>query len=317
MLYSQIMKISFAVFRAGYFKSFTSKYSILYLMILPCIIFYIVFAYIPMTWLVLAFKEFRFNASLWEFEWIGLEYFRTFFRHYRFAELIRNTFFIGLLKVIVAFPFPIVFALMLNEIRHTRFKKSVQTISYLPHFISWVVVTTILQRLLAPDTGAFNAVGRFFGMSGDVYFLGEERYFYIIMFISYLWKTTGWSSIIYLAAISNIDPQLYDAAKIDGANHWQEIWRITLPSIKGTAGILFILGLGGILTTGFEQIYLLRTPATKGVADILDTYVIQQGLQEGRFGYATAVGLIQGLVGLILVLISNKLARKYMDVSIW
>ena len=294
-----------------------SRYFVLYAMFLPCFVFFVVFSYIPMAWILLAFKNFRFDRSLLGFEWVGLKNFIKFFSYYRSAELVRNTFVIGFIKVLFAFPFPILFAIMLNEIKTLRIRKAFQTISYLPHFVSWVVVATIIQRLLAPDIGILNSIHRLLGGSGDTFYLMEAKYFYAIVTLSHIWKSIGWGSIIYLAAISNIDPQLYDAAGIDGANKLQQIWYITLPALKATAGVLFILGLGDILTSGFEQIYLLRTPGTLRVADTLDVFVIEQGLKQAKFAYATAVGLLQGLVGLIFIIVSNAFAKKFMETSLW
>lgn len=293
------------------------KHWVLYMMLCPCIISYIIFSYIPMGGLLLAFKEYKFNMGILQSPWVGLRYFIDFFNNYQAPLLIRNTFIIGTFKVILAFPFPIIFALMLNEVKHTKFKKINQTISYLPHFVSWVVVIALTQRVLAPNIGLLNQIKGTLGGDDSTFYLMEERYFYPIMFWSYLWKTIGWNSIIYLAAIAGIDPTLYEAAEIDGANRWHEIRYVTLPGIRSTAGILFILGLGGLISTGFEQIYLLRTPGNMEVADILDTYVIQVGLTGGQYGYATAVGLIQGIVGFIMVVVANKISKKYTEIGVW
>lgn len=293
------------------------KHWILYLMLLPCIASYIIFSYIPMSGLLMAFQEFKFNKNIFNSPWVGLRYFENFFTSYDAAQLIINTVLIGLCKIILAFPFPIIFALMLNEVKNQKYKKISQTISYLPHFISWVVVVAIVQLLLAPDTGMLNQAKIALGGDGSTFYMMESAYFYPIMFISYIWKTIGWESIIYLAAISGLDPQLYEAAEMDGANKWTQIWNVTLPGIKPTMGILFILGLGSLVSTGYDQIYLLRTPGNMTLADTLDTYVIRVGLTGGQYGYATAVGLIQGIVGLLLVTFANKLGKKYSEVSVW
>lgn len=293
------------------------KHWILYLMLLPCIASFVIFSYIPMSGLLMAFKEFKFNTSIFKSPWVGLRYFEAFFANYQAGQLIKNTFIIGFIKIVLAFPFPIIFALMLNEVRNMKFKKVTQTISYLPHFISWVVVVAVVQRVLAPDTGLINQLKAALGGDGSTFYLMEEQYFYSIMFLSSIWKSVGWNSIIYLAAISGIDPQLYEAARIDGAHKGQEIIHVTLPGIRTTIGILFILGLGGLISSGYEQILLLRTPGNMAVADMLDTYVIRIGLMDGQYGYATAVGLIQGIVGLILVVTANKVSRRYTEVSVW
>ncbi|MCE5173082.1 ABC transporter permease subunit [Paenibacillus profundus] len=289
----------------------------LYFMLLPCIVYFIIFNYIPMGGLVLAFKEYKFNMGILGSPWIGFDYFKAFFNDYQFWMLIKNTLIISSLKLFVGLPFPIILALMFNEVRHKRFKGIAQSISYLPHFISWVVVVGMLQRILAPDTGLLNQAISAFGGDGSTFYLMEGNYFYSIMFWSYIWKGIGWESIIYLAAISGINPELYEAGKIDGTNKWNEIWSITLPSILPTIVILFILSLGNILSAGFDQIYLLRTPGNMHLAEILDTYIIRVGLQNGQFGYATVVGMIQGMIGLILVIVANKISRKVSDTSLW
>ncbi|MDQ6422302.1 ABC transporter permease subunit [Paenibacillus sp. LHD-117] len=293
------------------------KHRYLYFMLLPCILFFIVFSYIPMGGLLLAFKEYKFNKGILGSPWIGFEYFQTFFNSYQSAELIRNTLIISSMKLFLYLPFPILLALMFNEIRNRWFKNISQSILYLPHFISWVVVVGLVQRILAPDTGLLNQAITKLGGDGSTFFMMEPRYFYEIMFGSHLWKSIGWDSIIYMAAIAGINPDMYEAAKIDGANKFREMWNITLPSITPTIVILFILSLGNILSAGFDQLYLLRTPGNMHLSDILDTYVIRIGLQGGQYGYATAVGLMQGLIGLILVILANRISRKVSDTSLW
>lgn len=293
------------------------KHWILYLMFLPCIIFFILFSYSPMVGMLQAFKEFRFDKNLFQSDWVGFEYFIKFFTSYRAPQLIWNTIIIGLIKVVLEFPFPIILALMINEVRQPALKKNMQTISYLPHFISGVVAVAIFQRILAPDTGILNEVLGLFGLPTDTFFFMEENAFYGILLSYDVWKGIGWGSIIYLAAVSGIDPQLYEAARMDGAKKLREIWHITLPGIKPTIGIQFILGLGGIVSSGYEQLLLLRTPGNMKLVDTLDVFVIQQGLQDGNYGYATAIGLVQGVVGLVLVICANKASKKLTEVSVW
>ncbi len=293
------------------------SYRALYLMLLPCLTFFIVFAYVPMGGLILAFKDYRFNLGIFGSPWAGLKYFKTFFGNYQALELIRNTVVIGLIKVVIEFPFPIALALMLNEVKSQRYKRLTQTLSYLPNFLSWVIIVTMLQRILAPNNGLVNQAIALMGGDPGTFFMMQESAFYPIVFLSDLWKNIGWNSIIFLAAISGIDPALYEAARIDGAKKWHEIWNITLPSIRSTIGILFIMGLGGLVSSGFDQIFLLRTPGNMSLADTLDVYIIRIGLTGGQYGYATAVGLIQGIVSLILVLVANKVSAKLTEVSIW
>ncbi len=288
-----------------------------YLMLLPCIVFFIIFSYLPMAGMVLAFKEFRFDTGLFGGEWVGLKYFERFFQDPQSWTFIKNTLIISSMKLILALPFPIILALMLNEIKNNKIRSFIQSITYLPHFISWVVVVGILQSILAPNTGLLNQFISFMGGDGSTFFLMEEKNFHPIMFWSYVWKDIGWNSIIYFAAIAGINPSLYEAAAIDGANRWRQIWHITLTGIRPTILILFILSLGNILSAGFDQIYLLKTPGNAEVSEIIDTYVIRTGLQSGQFGYATAVGMMQGIVGLILVLVVNRLSSKKFNTSLW
>lgn len=301
----------------GSFKKKLLSFWPLYLMLLPCIIYYIVICYVPMAGSVLAFKDYSFRKGIWGSPWVGLRYFKTFFTSYDCVRLIRNTLSVGFIKCILEFPFAIILALMLNEIRKAKFKKITQTITYLPHFLSSVIIVTMLQKILAPNVGIINQVIAQMGGDGSTFFLMEAKYFFQILFSMDLWRNIGWDSIIYLAAISAVDLTLYEAADIDGCSKLKKMWHITLPSIRGTIGLLFIMGIGGLLSSGFEQIYLLRTPGNMALADTLDTYVVRVGLQGGQFGYATAIGLIQGLVGLVLVVTCNKICKRLTEVSLW
>lgn len=289
-------------------------------MVAPCLIFFAVFAYVPMMGLIVAFKDYNFTRGIIDSPWTsnyGFKHFIDFFRYYDSGIIIRNTFVAGIIKILLGFPIPIILALILNEIRKEKFKRTVQTILYLPYFISWVIVSVMMFEILSPRDGVVNQIIVFFGGQGNIFFMMEGRYFFIILFISYIWKNAGWNSIIYLAAISGIDPQLYEAAEIDGAKKIRQIWYITLQSIKPTMGILFILSLGIIVSTGFEQNYLLRTPGNMHYADILDVFVLKQGFERGKYDYATAIGLMQGLTGFIMVVAANKLSRKFLEMGIW
>ena len=293
------------------------RYWPLYVMLIPCIIYYILICYVPMAGSVLAFKDYSFKKGIWGSPWVGLEYFKTFFASYDAPRLIKNTLTIGVIKCVLEFPFAIILALLLNEIRNLKFKKVTQTITYLPHFLSSVIIVTMLQRILAPNTGILNQAISAMGGDGSTFFLMEENYFYQILFSMDLWRNIGWDSIMYLAAISSVDMALYEAAEMDGCGKLKKMWHITLPSIRGTIGLLFIMGFGGILSSGVEQVWLLRTPGNMTVADTLDVYVGRMGIQGGQFGYATAIGLVQGLVGLVLVLVCNKICKKMTEVSLW
>lgn len=289
----------------------------LYLMLVPCIIYYVLICYVPMGGVILAFKDYSFRKGIWGSPWVGFRYFRMFFTSYDFPRLLRNTLIVGFIKCILEFPFAIILALLLNEFKNEKFKKISQTITYLPHFLSTVIIVTMLQRILAPNIGVLNQFIGKLGGDSSTFFLMEPKYFFQLLFSMDLWRNIGWDSIIYLAAISGVDAALYEAASIDGCSKLKKIWHITLPGIRGTIGLLFIMGVGGLLSSGFEQIYLLRTPGNMAVADTLDTFVLQMGLMNGQFGYATAVGLIQGIVGLILVIVCNRLSKRFTGVSLW
>ena len=293
------------------------RYWPLYVMLIPCIIYYILICYVPMAGSVLAFKDYSFKKGIWGSPWVGLAYFKTFFASYDAPRLIKNTLTIGVIKCVLEFPFAIILALLLNEIRNLKFKKVTQTITYLPHFLSSVIIVTMLQRILAPNTGILNQAISAMGGDGSTFFLMEENYFYQILFSMDLWRNIGWDSIMYLAAISSVDMALYEAAEMDGCGKLKKMWHITLPSIRGTIGLLFIMGIGGILSSGVDQVWLLRTPGNMTVADTLDVYVVRMGIQGGQFGYATAIGLVQVLVGLVLVLVCNKICKKMTEVSLW
>ena len=301
-------------------KSLKSKllhYWPLYVMLLPAIIYYILICYVPMAGNVLAFKEYSFKKGIWGSDFVGLRYFESFFKSYDALRLIKNTLTVGFIKCILEFPFAIILALLLNELKNMKFKKASHTITYLPHFLSSVIIVTMIQRLLAPNNGVINQIIAGLGGDGSTFFLMDAKYFLGILFSMDLWRNIGWDSIIYLAAISSVDTSLYEAAQMDGCGKLKRMWHITLPGIRGTIGLLFIMGVGGLLSSGFEQIYLLRTPGNMQLADTLDTYVVRVGLQGGQFGYATAIGLIQGLVGLVLVIGTNKICKKLTEVSLW
>jgi putative aldouronate transport system permease protein len=293
------------------------KHRTFYLFILPGVVWCIVFNYIPIFGLSVAFKDFNYVDGIMGSPWVGFKYFEQFFGYFQFNELIRNTIVISLLKLVVAFPVPIVLALMLNEVSLPRFKRTVQTISYLPHFVSWVIVVTLMQRLLTPDGGPLNELLSALGGAPGTYYLNEPRYFYFVIIFSHIFKTVGWSSIIYLAAIAGIDPQLYEAAKIDGAGKLRQIFYVTLPGILPIVIILLILETGNLMFAGYDQLYLLRSPGTAGIGTIIDMHVIEQGLKQGKFSYAAAVGLFQSAIGVVLVVTTNFISKRLNGNSLW
>lgn len=291
-------------------------YRYVYLFLLPAIIWFLTFCYYPMYGALLAFKDFRYNLGILGSPWVGFRYFEYFLSDFKFYEVLRNTLAISFLKLLFGFPAPIVLALMLNEIRCVRFKKVIQTISYLPHFVSWVVVVTLLQKILSPNAGLINDIRYQMGLE-PIFFMGIKPLFLPLVIISSIWKGVGWGSIIYLAALSNIDPNLYEAAEIDGAGRWRMMFNITIPSIVPTIAILLIMNLSGILNAGFDQIYLMQTPSTISVSEILDTYVLKLGLLDGQFSYSTAVGLFRSVVSMVLIVTVNSISKRISEVSLW
>jgi putative aldouronate transport system permease protein len=249
-------------------------------------------------------------------EWVGLRHFENFVNSYYFWNILRNTLLISLYRLLFGFPLPIILAILFNEVRNVIFKRTVQTISYLPHFISMVVLCGLVTTLLSTDGGFVNGLLVKLGFE-PIMFLSDTRYFRSVIVASGIWKEVGWNSIIYLAAIAGIDPQLYEAATVDGANKFQQIRHITLPGITFIAVIMLILNIGHIMDAGFEQIFLLYSPAVYEVADIIDTYVYRKGLVEVQYSYAAAVGMFKSVIALILVLGSNYIAKKFGQEGIW
>ncbi|MGF7030815.1 putative aldouronate transport system permease protein [Paenibacillus mucilaginosus] len=286
------------------------KHKYLFLLLSPVLIWYAVFAYSPMYGIQLAFKDFVYSKGIWGSPWVGFKHFDYLFTMSPdFWRIMRNTLLLSFYHILFGFPAPILLALLFNEIRIPLFKKISQTISYLPHFLSWVVIGGILITLLSPSTGVVNELIRLVG-GEPIYFLGTEKYFRFTLVTSAIWKEIGWGTIIYLAALAGIDSQLYEAAVIDGANRWKQTLHITIPSILPVIAILLILRVGGILDAGFDQVLTLYSPAVYHVADILDTYVYRVGLQNFQFSLTTAVGLFKNVVGLALVLSTNYIVKK-------
>lgn len=286
------------------------------IMFIPVIVYFIIFKYVPMYGITLAFKDFRITLGILGSPWVGLDNFRDLFRFSTFTRAVRNTVTISLLKLVAGFPMPIILALILNEVRHIRFKKVVQTISYLPYFLSWVVLAGVFIQLFSPSTGVVNYVLGLFGIK-PIYFLGDNKWFRTTMVVTSVWKDAGWGSIIYLAAISGIDLSMYEAAICDGATRFQRMWYITLPSIMPTITVLLILNIGHLLDAGFDQIFNLYNAAVYETSDIIDTYVYRTGMREMKYSLATAVGLFKNGIGFILVISTNFITRKISDTGVW
>jgi putative aldouronate transport system permease protein len=282
----------------------------LFLLALPGILYFLLFRYLPMWGLSIAFKRFNAALGIWGSPWVGLKNFTDFFTSPDFFMLFRNTFMIAVYNLIFFFPLPIILALMINAVRVTWYKRIVQTITYLPHFMSWVIIASICQVMLTTENGIINEI--VFALSGNrIDFLTNPRYFRPVIIIQSIWRETGWGTIIFLAALMGVDPQLYDAAHVDGANAWQRLWNITIPAITSTIVTLLILRLGHFLDTGFTQIFMMLNPLNRSVGEVFDTYIYRVGIREGtRLSYTTAVGLLKSAVGLTLVLIADRIAKK-------
>ncbi len=285
------------------------KYKLLYLMIFPGLIYFIVFKYFPMGGLVIAFQDYQPFLGITGSPWVGFKHFIRLFTEPTFFMLLRNTLILFALNIVIFFPMPIILALMLNEVRNKYFKNAVQTIIYIPHFMSWVIIVSITYVFLTLDGGIINEFIVSLG-GKKISFLTSPEWLRTIYIGQIIWKELGWSTIIYLAAITVVDPQLYEAAEMDGAARLRKTWHITLPAIRPVIITLLILKIGSTLDLGFEHMYLLLNSLNREVAEIFDTYIYTAGLKNGQLSFSTTVGLFKGVVGLVLVMASNKLAKK-------
>lgn len=287
------------------------KNKMMYLFLLPAVLLTFVFSYMPMWGIIIAFKDFKMARGIWDSDWVGLYHFRKLFSDPNFYRVLKNTLVIGVSSLVVKFPVTIIFTILVNEILNTRFKKVVQTITYLPHFLSWVVVGTFVYQVLSPSSGVVNLLLVKLGLlDKSIYFMAQPKMFVPIYLITSLWKETGYSIVVYLAVIAGIDTQQYEAAMIDGANRFQKIIHITLPALLPTICIMLILSVGSIISVGFDPIFNLYNDATYQTADVISTFVYRKGMEEAKFDYSTAIGLFQNVISLVLVLSSNWLARK-------
>lgn len=290
-------------------KKSIKKNKWIYLMILPGILYFFIYKYVPMFGLIISFQDYKPYEGIMGSEWVGLEHFKRLFSDPDFWMIFKNTLILFALQIIIFFPIPIILSLMLNEVRQMYFKRSVQTLIYIPHFMSWVIIVSISYVLLTMDNGIVNGTLEAMGKQ-EVNFLLNPDWFRPMYVLQVIWREAGWGTIIFLAAISAVDVQLYEAARMDGANRFRQMWHITLPAIKGVIIILLILKIGDVLELGFEHVYLLLNASNREVAEIFDTYVYTAGLKQGQFSYSTAVGFFKGLVGLVLVIGANWLAKK-------
>jgi putative aldouronate transport system permease protein len=285
-----------------------NRYKYLYLMLIPGMIFYAMFKYAPMGGIVIAFKDFNPFRGLWGSKWVGWNNFRKVFSSPDFLVIFKNTMLISGQKILFGFPMPIILALLLNEMRLFRFKKIVQTTIYLPHFISWAVVGTIFLSIFSPTYGFIPQFLEIF--TGErINFIASRKYFVPLLIVSDIWKTCGWGTILYLAALTSIDPALYEAATVDGAGRWQKIWHITLPGLKSIIVVQLIMRFGWIMDAGFEQILIMQNPVVLGVSDIFDTYVYRIGLAQGQYSVTAAVDVFKSVVGFIMIVTLDRICK--------
>lgn len=289
---------------------------VLYLMLLPGMLLLLIFHYIPMWGVLIAFKDYRVLKGILASDWVGLKHFRAFFGGRMFSSVVLNTLILNCYSLIFAFPLPLVFALMLNEVRVDWFKKGVQTITYMPHFISTVVIVGMMKELLSPTNGIVNQFLMRMGHE-PIYFFGKAGYFRSLYIISGAWAGTGWGSIVYLAAITAVDVSLYEAATIDGASRLQKIWHVTLPCIRSTFMVMLILRLGQMLGSDSEKVLLMQTSGNRSVSELLSTYIYNRGVLNSEYSYSTAVGLFNSAVSFLLILVANTLSRRLTEESLW
>jgi len=288
----------------------------MYVMMIPGVVYFVIFKYLPMWGVIIAFQDYQPFLGIRGSEWVGNKHFARLFSSPDFWMLFKNTAALFAWDLIFAFPFPIILALMLNELRNRLFKRTIQTFIYIPHFMSWVIVVSLTYILLTTEGGIVNElIVRLGGQ--PINFLLSEDWFRPLYTIQTIWKDSGWGTIIYLAALAGIDPQLYEAARIDGANRLRQMWHITLPGIRSTVVILLILKMGDMLDLSFDHVFLMLNSMNRNVADVFDTYVYFTGINQGQFSYSTAVGLFKSAVGLAMILLANKLAKKFGEEGIF
>jgi putative aldouronate transport system permease protein len=313
----QIQKKSYTpIFSTSIWKAI-KRDRYLYLFLVPALLYYTIFKYGPMYGVIIAFKNFRFLDGVMGSPWVGLKHFTRLFGSADFFMVLRNTLLLNVYSLFFGFPVPIILAVLLNEVRHKGFKKITQSLMYIPHFISWVVLGGIVIALLSPSTGIINIIlQKVFGME-PTYFMASTFWWPIIFVVSGIWHGAGWGTIVYLAAITNIDMELYEASMIDGASKLKQIWHITLPGIRSTIAIMLVLRMGNMMDLGFEQVYILQNSAVRSVSDVISTYVYRMGLQGIQYSYTAALGLFQSVISLILVLSANKIVKRLGENGLW
>ena len=292
------------------------KYKYLVFMFLPVIAYYILFHYFPIYGVQIAFKDFKLLGGIWGSPWVGFENFITLFQMRSFREVLGNTIIISSYKLIFGFPAPIIFALLLNEINKLYFKKAVQTITYLPHFLSWVILGGIFIQFLSPSVGPINIFLKAIGVQ-PVFFLGDTQWYRFTLVITAMWKDIGWGSIIYIATLSSVNPEMYEAAIIDGAGRFKRVVYVSLPSLLPVISIMLIFAIGGLINDDFDQIFNTYNPSVYKVGDVLSTYIYRRGLESMEYSFATAVGLFKNIVAFAMIIISNVITKKISENGIW
>jgi putative aldouronate transport system permease protein len=288
----------------------------LYVLVAPVVAYFLIFQYAPMYGVQIAFKDFIATKGIDGSPWVGLKHFERFFNSYYAWRLISNTMGISLYQLVVGFPIPIILALMMNEVRSTRFKKTVQTVTYAPHFLSAVVLVGLMLALLSPRNGLINQIIVMFG-GEPIHFISETGWFKSLYVLSDVWQNAGWASIIYMAALAGIDPQLYEAAVVDGANKLQKIIHITIPCLLPTAIILLILNVGSVMSVGFEKVFLMQNEVNLEASEVISTYVYKQGLLNAQFSFTAAVGLFNSLINFVLLIVVNQMSKRMSQTSLW
>lgn len=287
----------------------------IYIMLLPVIIYLLIFNYLPMYGIIIAFKDFKPRLGILQSPWVGLEHFKDFFSSIYFIRTLSNTLILSGLNLLFGFGAPILFALLLNEVKNLRFKKLIQTITYLPHFITTVIIASLIISFTNSEGFITIAVNAITGHTGSL--IGDKNFFRVIFVASDIWQGFGWGSIIYLAAMAGINTELYEAARIDGANKLRQVWHVTLPGIRPTIIIMLILAIGGVMNIGWEKVFLLQTPLTYETSDIISTFVYRKGFEDMNFSYSSAVGLFNSVINLILLVSANKFSKKVNETSLW
>lgn len=299
-------------------KKSVTKYWQMYLLLVPVIIYYIVFKYVPMVGAQIAFRNFSFRKGIWDSAWVGLKHFERFFSSSQAITIIWNTLYLGFLTLVFCFPVPIILALIINEIRSARLKDTLKTITYAPHFVSTIVVVGMLMSMCSPSTGIVNSLFVRLGIFDEpLYLMGSARYFRPMYILSGIWKDSGWNAIIFISALAAVDTTLYEAAEVDGATRWQQLLNITLPSILPTIVIMLILETGKVLNIGFEKVYAMQTDLNLSVSEVISTYTYKQGLENLEYDYATAIGLFNSVVSFIMLLVVNGISKRLSETSLF